>query len=197
MLFRGAGYPLNSNLDFLTWEEFRMEKDRLSSIYDKIKKFNTICSTLSGLILLFITFSIFVDVFLRYFFDRPSIWVTEVTTYLFLYIVFLGTAYALQQGMHIRATFVVDQLSDSRKRIINLITSIIAMIFTLVLLWQTSIMTWAAFKEDWRSITMLTAPFAYIYVGMVFGSFLLFLTFLFKTILEFHPRKHEKSSGKG
>jgi TRAP-type C4-dicarboxylate transport system permease small subunit len=134
-----------------------------------------------------------VDVFLRYFFNRPSIWVTEVSTYLFLYIVFLGTAYALQEGFHIRATFVVDQLSDTRKRIVNLMSSIISMIFTLVLLWQTSIMTWAAFKEDWRSITMLTTPLAYVYVGMVLGSFLLFLTFLFKTIMEFHPKKHEKS----
>ena len=67
------------------------------------------------------------------------------------------------------------------------------MVFTLVLLWQTSVMTWAAFKEDWRSITMLTAPFAYIYVGMVFGSLLLFLTFLFKTILEFRPERHEEN----
>lgn len=170
-----------------------MERNRLSSIYDKIKKFNTICTTLSGLILLFVTFSIFVDVFLRYFFNRPSIWVTEVSTYLLLYIIFLGTAYALQEGFHIRATFVVDILSDTRKRILNLLTSIISMIFTLVLLWQTSVMTWSAFKEDWRSITLLTAPFAYIYVGMVFGSFFLFLTFLFKTILEFHPQKQEKS----
>jgi TRAP-type C4-dicarboxylate transport system permease small subunit len=171
-----------------------MEKKRISSIYDKIKKFNVICTTLAGLILLFVTFSIFVDVFFRYFFDRPSIWVTEVSTYLFLYIVFLGTAYALQQEMHIRVTFVVDQLNERRKRTANLITSIIAMIFTLVLLWQTSVMTWAAFEGDWRSLTMLSTPFAYIYVGMVFGSFLLFLTFLFKTILEFQTREPEKSS---
>ena len=170
-----------------------MEKNRLSSIYDKIKKFNTLCTTLSGLILLFVTFSIFVDVLLRYFFNRPSIWVTEVSTYLLLYIVFLGTAYALQEGFHIRATFVVDLLSDNKKRFLNLITSILSMIFTLVLLWQTSVMTWAAFKEDWRSITMLMAPFAYIYVGMVFGSFFLFLTFLFKTILEFRPNRHDEN----
>jgi TRAP-type C4-dicarboxylate transport system permease small subunit len=169
-----------------------MGKKRISSTYDKIKKFNVLCTTLAGLILLFVTFSIFVDVFLRYFFDRPSIWVTEVSTYLFLYIVFLGTAYALQQDMHIRVTFVVDQLNHSRKRIVNLITSVIAMIFTLVLLWQTSVMTWAAFEGDWRSITMLSAPFAYIYVGMVFGSLLLFFTFLFRTILEFQTREREE-----
>ena len=192
MLFGGGLMPLNSRNDFFMRKEQPVEKSRLSSIYDKMKTLNTICTTVSGLILLFVTFSIFVDVFLRYFFDRPSIWITEVSTYLFLYIVFFGAAYALQEGLHIRVTFVVDQLNDSIKRIIGLVTSLIAMFFTFVLLWQTSAMTWAAFKEDWRSITMLMAPFAYIYVGMVFGSLLLFLTFLFQIILQFKALKGEE-----
>jgi TRAP-type C4-dicarboxylate transport system permease small subunit len=46
-------------------------------------------------------------------------------------------------------------------------------------------MTWTAFKEDWTSPTMLSAPYAYIYVAMVFGSVLLCLTFLLRTILIF------------
>ena len=162
-----------------------MKSGRVASIYEKIKRLNTVCATLSGLILLFMTFSIFVDVFLRYFFNRPSIWVTEVSTYLFMYIIFLGTAYALQQGMHLRVTFIFDFFNTRTKRIIELLTSIFAMLFCLVFLWQTSLMTWAAFKEDWLSPTMLSAPYAYIYLAMVFGAFLLFWTFLFRTILQF------------
>jgi len=150
-----------------------------------MEKINTLCATLAGLVLLFVTFSIFVDVILRYFFNRPSIWITEVSTYLFLYIIFLGTAYALQQGLHIRVTFLVDQFRGMATRVINLLTSIFATIFTLVLLWQTSIMTWTAFKEHWTSPTMLNAPYAYIYVVMVFGSLMLFLTFLAGTVLQF------------
>jgi TRAP-type C4-dicarboxylate transport system permease small subunit len=170
-----------------------MKKNKLSFIYDKIEKLNTICATLSGMVLLFITFSIFVDVILRYFFNRPSIWVTEVSTYLFLYIIFLATAYALQQGMHIRVTFIFDLFNDKAKRIIDLLTSIFAMIFCLALLWQTSVMTWTAFKENWTSPTMLGAPYAYIYFVMVFGSFLLFLTFVFRTIVQFKATKPEVS----
>ena len=173
-------------------EECHMEKNRFSAVYDKIRRFNALCNTLAGLILLFVTLSIFVDVFLRYFFDRPSIWITEISTYLFLYIVFLGTAHALEQGLHIRVTFVADLFNDTINRILGLVTSLIAMFFTLVLLWQTSAMTWAAYKGSWRSITLLSAPFAYIYVGMVFGSFLLFLTFLFQTILQFQSGKGEE-----
>ncbi|MBW1862435.1 MAG: TRAP transporter small permease [Deltaproteobacteria bacterium] len=168
-----------------------MGKITVSAIYGKIKKLNTICAALAGLVLLFITFSIFIDVFLRYFFNKPSIWITEVSSYLFLYIIFLGTAYALQQGMHIRVTFLLDRFNDTLTRIINLVTSILAMIFSLALLWQTSVMTWSAFKEDWTSPTMLSAPYAYIYIVMVVGSFLLCLTFTFRTIIQFMGAESE------
>jgi len=174
-----------------------MRSGSLSSVYDKIKRLNAICATISGLVLLFVTFSIFVDVILRYFFNRPSIWVTEITTYLFLYIIFLGTAYALQEGLHIRVTFLLDRFNEKIIRIINLITAILAMIFSFVLLWETSEMTWYALSEKWTSPTMLNAPYVYIYVAMVLGSFLLFVTFLCDTALKFRSIAPEKEAEKG
>ena len=44
-------------------------------------------------------------------------------------------------------------------------------------------MTLAAFKENWTSPTMLSAPYGYIYIVMVFGSVLLFLTLMLQTIV--------------
>lgn len=161
-----------------------MAATRAHNILAVIKKINKLAAALSGGILLFITLSIFIDVFLRYFFNRPSIWITEVSTYLFLYIIFLGTAYALQQGMHIKVTFIVGFLGPRSAKIIDLLTAVLAMIFCLVLVWQTTVMTWTAFKEDWTSPTMLSAPYAYIYMIMVIGSFLLFVTFFFETLVK-------------
>jgi TRAP-type C4-dicarboxylate transport system permease small subunit len=160
-----------------------MTSHRMQKIFDSVKKINTLAATLAGIVLLFITVAIFVDVFLRYFFNRPSIWVTEVSTYLFLYLIFLATSYALQQGLHIRVTFLLDYFGDKVRRIIDIITSLFALTFSAVLLWQTSSMTWTAFSEDWTSPTMLNAPFGYIYISMVIGSILLVLTFLGNIIL--------------
>ena len=168
-----------------------MGKIGTSKLYGKVRKLNTLCATIAGLVLLFVTFSIFIDVFLRYFFNRPSIWITEVSSYLFLYIIFFGTAYALQQGLHIRVTFLLDRFNPRVMRILELITSLFSILFCLVLLWQTSIMTWTAFKEDWTSPTMLSAPYAYIYIAMVLGSALLCLTFVLRTILIFEEPKSE------
>jgi TRAP-type C4-dicarboxylate transport system permease small subunit len=170
----------------------------IAPFYDKIKKFNSLCASLAGMILLFVSFSIFVDVFLRYVFRRPSIWITEVSTYLFLYMIFLATSYALQEGAHIKVTFLLFSFSDRIKRFFDLMTSIFAMTFCGVLLWQTAVMTWSAFKEKWTSPTMLNAPMAYIYMVMVIGSFFLLLTFILQTIVQFKASKptHNVADGK-
>lgn len=162
-----------------------MKDGILVQLSGKLQKLNTWCATVAGLILLFVTLTIFLDVILRYFFGRPSIWITEVSTYLFLYIIFLGTAYALQQGSHIRVTFLLGPLSRAVKRFVNLITSLLSAIFTAVLLWQSVVMTWTAYSEHWTSPTMLNAPYAFIHVAMVVGSFLLLITFLLTAIVQF------------
>ncbi|MFH1487650.1 MAG: TRAP transporter small permease [Pseudomonadota bacterium] len=168
-----------------------MTEHTLSSTYDKIKRFNNLCVTLSSLILLFISGSVFVDVILRYFFNRPSLWVTEVSGHLFMYVIFLGTAYALQEDYHIRVDFVLDLFKLPVRRVVNLITSLFSLGFCLVLLWQTSVMTWSAFKKGWVSPTLLSVPYVYIYVAMVFGSLMLFLTFLMQTLLEIKSGRPE------
>jgi TRAP-type C4-dicarboxylate transport system permease small subunit len=172
-----------------------MKQSLIGSSYGKLKKVNTLCATVAAVVLLFITLSIFVDVFLRYVFGRPTIWITEVSTYLFLYLIYLGTAYALQQGMHIKVTFLLSPFGPRSRRVIDLITSIFATFFTLILLWQSSVMTLAAFKGKWTSPTILNAPYAYIHVVMVFGTLLLLLSFICSTILQFRGEETEPGGG--
>jgi TRAP-type C4-dicarboxylate transport system permease small subunit len=170
-----------------------MQESLIGGFYGKLQKVNAACATLAGIVLLFITFSISVDVFLRYVFGKPTIWITEVSTYLFLYVIYLGTAYALQLDMHIKVTFLLDFFGKRTRHIVDLITSILAILFTVVLLWQTSLMTWSAIKGRWTSPTALNAPYMYIHFIMVIGSFLLLLSFVCTTILEFTGRETEKA----
>ena len=160
-------------------------ENRITLVYEIIKKVNKLCASFAGLILLFITISVFTDVFMRYFFNRPSIWITEISTYLFLYVIFLGTAYALQMDLHIRVTFLLTQVPRGYVRWFEGITSTCCIAFCAVLLWQTTVMTWASFTEHWTTPTMLSVPCAWIYIVMVFGSALLLLTLILRTILRF------------
>lgn len=174
-----------------------MTQDGALSFYEKLRKFNTLCASLASLILVFVTFSIFYDVFMRYVFNRPSIWITEVTTYLLLYMTFLGTSYALQQGTHIKVTFLSDLFNIRVQRVITLITSFFALAFCLVLLWQTGKMTWLSMVRHWTSPTMLSIPLIYVYSGMVFGSSMLLLTFALQILLAFKGKTENEVHGKG
>ena len=164
-------------------------KSRITSVYEIIKKVNELCALLAGLILLFITFSVFTDVILRYFFNSPSIWITEISTYLFLYVIFLGTGYALQMDLHIRVTFILTQLPKRYVKWFDGITSAFCIVFCAVLLWQTAVMTWASFTEHWTTPTMLGIPCTGIYIVMVFGSALLLLTLILRGVLQLFPEK--------
>jgi TRAP-type C4-dicarboxylate transport system permease small subunit len=160
-----------------------MEPHRFSPAYGKIKKFNTFCASVAGAILIFVTFAIFYDVIMRYLFNQPSIWITEVSTYLLLYMTFLGTAFALQQGVHIRVTFLSDLFSQRVQRGVTFVTSCFALLFCAALLWQTGRMAWLALSRGWTSPSLLSVPLIYVYACMVFGSFMLLLTFVFQLIL--------------
>lgn len=172
-----------------------MSKDPVLTLYTGIKKMNLICATIAGILILFVTFSIFLDVFFRYFFRSPSIWITEVSTYLFLYIIFLAAPFALQRGQHIRVTFLQYRLNAKAIRLIDLVCSILAMTFCSVLLWQAARMTWQAYVEKWVSPTVLNAPLAYVFIVMVVGSILLLTTFLLRAMLEFRGRLPQEDRG--
>jgi len=87
---------------------------------------------------------------------EPFSW---VPSYLFLYLIFLATSYTLQKGVHIRVTFILDLFKFKMKRFLELVASLFAVIICFVLLWQTSLLTRGAFKDDWTAPTMLSVRY--------------------------------------
>lgn len=164
-----------------------MKQGFFHAVDQALTRFNWLCATIGGLVLLFITVALFTDVFLRYFFNSPSVWITEVSSYLFLYVIFLGASYALQQGMHIRVSFIADRFKGFAGWLLNFFTHLFSLIFTVVLLYEGSVMTWEAYTQNWTTPTMLNMPYVYVPVAIVLGSFFLLLTILLQTILLFQP----------
>jgi TRAP-type C4-dicarboxylate transport system permease small subunit len=95
--------------------------------------------------------------------------------------------------MHLKVTFLLNLFRGRVAKVIDLITSIMAACFTFVLMWQGSVMTWTAFKKNWTSPTALNAPYAYIHIIIVIGSFLLFISLVGSAILQFTGEVTEKT----
>jgi C4-dicarboxylate transporter DctQ subunit len=157
--------------------------NRIDTLYHKMSLINKATTVISGIIIFIVTFLIFFDVFLRYVFNSPSIWITEVSSYLFLYIIFLATAYALQEDQHISVSFLLDLLGTKLQKVANVLASLVGIFFCLVLVWQTTRMALVSYREGWVSPTMLAVPLVWLYLVMIFGSLALCLTYLLKTAI--------------
>ncbi len=66
-----------------------------------------------------------VEVFMRYFLNRPQTWVVETAEFGILYIAFLGAAYLLKQEWHVKIDMVLSQLPPRGQALLNTITSVL------------------------------------------------------------------------
>ena len=83
---------------------------------------------LSGALIIFLIIIVCCEVGLRYFFNRPTTWVTEFGAYIMLWAPFLVTAYVLRAGKHVTMDMVLQSVSPRAQRMLNLITSSLAVI---------------------------------------------------------------------
>ena len=121
--------------------------NRLGRLYSRAVKLLALrAGDMAGLCALAMTLFITLDVFLRYAFNAPTIWANEVSSYLLLVMVFMGAAYALREKAHIRIDVVVSRLPRRVQDWMQVISSIIFLIFTVIL----GYFTWSIFLDTVR-----------------------------------------------
>lgn len=64
---------------------------------------------------------VFVQVIMRYVFGSALFWSEELARYMFLWLIWIGAAYATKKRSHIVITFFVNKLSGTPRKIINAI----------------------------------------------------------------------------
>jgi TRAP-type C4-dicarboxylate transport system permease small subunit len=79
---------------------------------------------------IFLAFAISVyEVIARYVFDSPTMWVHETTTFLIAATFLVGGPVALARNKHIRVRMIYDTVSPAARRWLDIINSVIAMVF--------------------------------------------------------------------
>jgi len=136
---------------------------------------NKVTSIIASLFFITIMLITVYEAIVRYVFNAPTIWTLEISQYLMLIATFLAAAYTLEVGGHIKVDFLVGRLSPGKRRIVNIISSLLGIIFFAALVWKSTELAWFNFKFGVRSMTLLAVPLFPIYVIMPIGSFLLLL----------------------
>ncbi len=75
------------------------------------------------------------NVLLRYGFSLGWIWAQELEWHLLVPLTLVGMSYALRHGEHVRVDVLFVTFSDRTKDLINAISAVLAMIFSLLVIW--------------------------------------------------------------
>ena len=114
--------------------------------------------TLACIILCLVMLSIGLEVVLRYFFDRPQVWVIELSEYALLYITFLGAAWVLKADGHVKVDLFTALLNSRVRAICSLAGFIVCVMVSLVLVVYGARVTWGHFSEGIYNPTILEVP---------------------------------------
>jgi TRAP-type C4-dicarboxylate transport system permease small subunit len=131
----------------------------------------------SGLSLV-IFFSTCIELFMRYFFNRPQIWAVEVTEYTMLYITFLGAAWLLREEGHVKIDLLLSFLAPRSQAFLNSITSLLGAVVCSVIAFYGSWSTWLHYQKGlttFSAMELLKWPFL---IVIPFGSLLLLIQFV-------------------
>jgi TRAP-type mannitol/chloroaromatic compound transport system permease small subunit len=75
------------------------------------------------------------NVLLRYGFNTGSVWSQELEWHLMAPICLFGMSYALRHGEHVRVDVLFASFSDSAKNFVELLSSLIAIVISLIIIW--------------------------------------------------------------
>ena len=152
--------------------------NRSLKLFDRIIN---IMTYLAGILLVFIMLSVCLEVILRSFFNRPQIWVTEVTECLLLYITFLGTAWLLREEGHVKVDIILDRLKPKTITFLGILSSLIGLFVSLILAIYGLSVTWNYFQRGIYTPTAMEIPVFAILLIIPIGSSMLFIQFMRRT----------------
>ena len=139
-----------------------------------------ILAVLSGLLLLFVTFSITFNIFARYLGFAGIIWGVQFTEYSLLWITLLGAAWVLQRNRHVAVDLVTNRLGPQTRSYLNVVHSIMGIVLCAVLCWYGAIVTWGQFQRGVTDIQVVDIPKYLVLIIIPIGFFFLTLQFLRK-----------------
>lgn len=100
------------------------------TLKDIVKNLDAIvtCTTLALCVIL-----VNCNVIMRYFFNNPIKWSEEVVTSLFVWTVFIGSAYAYRNHSHLGVDIVVNFLPGNAKKVVSVIMAVLELLVLVML----------------------------------------------------------------
>jgi TRAP-type C4-dicarboxylate transport system permease small subunit len=136
---------------------------------------------IAAAMIVFMMLAIAYAVAMRYLFDAPVPWVVEISSYLMLYITFLGAAWLLHQDGHVEVDLFLSHAGPRTTAASKAVTSLFGAVVGFVLTWNGALVTVDHFQRGATAFGVLNTP-QWLLVGIIpIGGALLLLEFLLRT----------------
>ena len=113
---------------------------------------------LAGAGVVFMAVATAYDVIARYAFNSPTVWATELSTYVLVATIFFGAAYAQIRGAHVRVDVLLSRLSPPRRRTAAQIGAWLAVLVGVVMAWQSWLLVISDYRTGARLLSLLLTP---------------------------------------
>ncbi|OPY68031.1 MAG: Sialic acid TRAP transporter permease protein SiaT [Syntrophorhabdaceae bacterium PtaU1.Bin034] len=121
------------------------------------------------------------EVIMRYLFNSPTVWVSEVTIYLVMAATFLSLAFAMKEKAHVNVDFIINKLSGKSLLNLKLLGLFLGLLYSGILVYQGSSWVYDAYK-NWELAGMILKVPKFIPEFFIpFGSALLFIRLLIES----------------
>jgi C4-dicarboxylate transporter DctQ subunit len=145
-----------------------------------VEGFNKILVFIASVMMAGLMIIVCMDLTLRYFFNSPLLWGTEVTEILLLYITFLGMAWVFREDGHVVIDVFTNKATGRKKKILKGISYFLVGIVSVVLIYYGFYTTYDHYSRGVFNPTVIETPIALIIIVIPIGSIPLFLEVLIK-----------------
>lgn len=148
------------------------------------RKVNRVIATICGLMALVIAFFSAYEAVARHVFASPTSWTLDVSCYILIWIFFVGSSFAFQEGSHVGVDMVrdfIDKHTHSKlvRRILAVAGYLITEAFLGVLLKGSFSACRMDLLYDMETAASRPFPMFYLHLAMVIGLIMMMLTVLF------------------
>jgi TRAP-type C4-dicarboxylate transport system permease small subunit len=147
---------------------------------------NGVMAGIGAIMVIFMMLAISYSVMMRYLFNQPTAWIVEISSYLMLYITFLGTAWLLRRDGHVEIDLFTAMMKPRTKAKLKAILSIGGAAVGFILTWKGALITIDYFKRGVMAMDILNTPQFLLMAIIPIGGFLLMVEFILR-IFRFNP----------
>ncbi len=155
------------------------------------KVLTTVETKLLQVLFILMTIVTLVQVFNRVLFNYPMPWGDELARYLFVWVVYLASSYAVREKAHIGVTALVDRFSLKAQKVVELVMNIFCCAFSMgIFVLALKIMIMQA--QMGQHSPSMRLPMQYAYAGLAVGGLFMAIRLVLQVCMFFTEFSEEK-----